>query len=161
MVRWISPSTPTRNGKKEGKCHMDKKKYLIIPLMCILLFCTACGANDMPPDSSLPEPDPHDGVFTSEYGTMTFNGDGESITFDFTPELAEATGLPGGEQSGSYVFLFQHKQWRYDKAERFRVVAADESFDFINDFTVTDENTIALRSPLNGEETILFIKGEK
>ena len=37
---------------------------------------------------------------------MTFNGDGESITFDFTPELAEATGLPGGEQSGSYVFLF-------------------------------------------------------
>ena len=76
---------------------MDKKKYLIIPLMCILLFCTACGANDMPPDSSLPEPDPHDGVFISEYGTMTFNGDGESITFDFTPELAEATGLPGGE----------------------------------------------------------------
>ena len=100
MVRWISPSTPTRNGKKEGKCHMDKKKYLIIPLICILLFCAACGTNDMPPDSSLPEPDPHDGVFTSEYGTMTFNGDGESITFDFTPELAEATGLPGGDRAG-------------------------------------------------------------
>ena len=52
------PSTPTRSGKKEGKCHMDKKKYLIIPLMCILLFCTACGANDMPPDSSLRSPIP-------------------------------------------------------------------------------------------------------
>ena len=55
---------------------MNRKKYLIIPLMCILLFCAACGAKDTPPDSSLPEPDPHNGVFTSEYGTMTFNGDG-------------------------------------------------------------------------------------
>ncbi len=137
---------------------MNRKKYLIIPLMCILLFCAACGAKDLPPDSSLPEPEPHDGVFTSEYGSMTFNGDGESITFDFTPELQEATGLPGGEQNGSYVFLFQHKQWRYDKAERFRIAVSNVSYDFINNFTVTDENTIALQSPFNGEETILFIK---
>ena len=139
---------------------MSRKKFLIILLMCILLFCTACGAKDTPPDSSLPEPDPHNGVFTSEYGTMTFNGDGESITFDFTSEFAESTGLPGGEQNGSYVFLFQHKQWRYDKAERFRIAVSDVSYDFINDFTVTDGNTIALQSPLNGEETILFMKGE-
>ena len=139
---------------------MNRNKFLIIPLMCILLFCAACGAKDMPPDSSLPEPDPHDGVFTSEYGTMTFNGDGESVTVDFSRELAEAAGLPGGEQSGTYVFLFQHGQWRYDKAERFRIAVSDVSYDFINDFTVTDGNTIALQSPLNGEETILFIKGE-
>ena len=139
---------------------MNKKKFLLIPLLCILLFAAACGAKDTPPDSSLPEPDPHNGVFASEYGTMTFNGDGESITFDFTPELQEATGLPGGEQSGSYAFLFQHGQWRYDKAERFRIAVSDVSYDFINDFTVTDENTIALQSPLNGEETILFKKGE-
>ena len=139
---------------------MNRKKFIIILLMCILLFCTACGAKDLPPDSSLPEPDPHDGVFTSEYGSMTFNGDGESVIFDFTPELQEATGLPDGEQSGSYVFLFRHGQWRYDKAERFRVSVSDASYDFIHDFTVTDENTIALQSPLNGEETILFIKGE-
>ena len=109
----------------------------------------------------LPEYAAHDGVFTSEYGTMTFNGDGESITFDFMPELQEATGLPGSEQSGSYVFLFQHGQWRYDKAERLRITASDASYDFINDSSMTDENTIALQSPLNGKETILFIKGEK
>lgn len=139
---------------------MNRKKFIIILLMCILLFCAACGAKELPPDSSLPEPDSHNGVFTSEYGTMTFNGDGESITFDFTPELQEATGLPDGEQSGSYVFLFQHGQWRYDKAERFRITASDASYDFINDFTATDENTIVLQSPLNGEENILFIKGE-
>ena len=139
---------------------MNRNKFLIIPLMCILLFCAACGAKDLPPDSNLPEPEPHNGVYTSEYGTMTFNGDGESILFDFAPELAEETGLPGGEQSGSYVFLFQHKQWRYDKAERFRITASDASYDFINVFTVTDENTVALQSPLNGKETILFKKGE-
>ena len=139
---------------------MNRKKFLMIPLLCILLFAAACGAKDTPPDSSLPEPDPHNGAFASEYGTMTFNGDGESITFEFTPELQEATGLPGGEQSGSYVFLFQHGQWRYDKAERFRIAVSDVSYDFINVFSVTDENTIALQSPLNGEETILFKKGE-
>ena len=47
----------------------------------------------------------------------------------------------------------------YDKAERFRISASDASYDFINDFTVTDENTIALQSPVDGEKTILFKKG--
>lgn len=139
---------------------MKKTVVLIALAISLLLLLCACGGRDQPPDPGTPEPPAHDGVFTSEYGTMTFHGDGESITFDFTPELQEATGLPGGEQNGTYVFLFQHGQWRYDKAERFRISASDASYDFINDFTVTDGNTIALQSPLNGEETILFIKGE-
>ena len=138
---------------------MKKTVVLIVLAIALLLLLCACGGRDQPPDPGTPEPPAHDGVFTSEYGTMTFHGDGESITFDFTPELQEATGLPGGEQSGTYVFLFQHGQWRYDKAERFRISASDASYDFINDFTVTDENTIALQSPINGEETILFKKG--
>lgn len=139
---------------------MKKTVVLIALAISLLLLLCACGGRDQPPDPGTPEPPAHDGVFTSEYGTMTFHGDGESITFDFTPELQEATGLPGGEQNGTYVFLFQHGQWRYDKAERFRISASDASYDFINDFTVTDENTIALQSPINGEETILFKKGE-
>ncbi|RYQ27391.1 hypothetical protein [Bifidobacterium pseudolongum] len=138
---------------------MKKTVVLIALAISLLLLLCACGGRDQPPDPGTPEPPAHDGVFTSEYGTMTFHGDGESITFDFTPELQEATGLPGGEQNGTYVFLFQHGQWRYDKAERFRISASDASYDFINDFTVTDENTIALQSPINGEETILFKKG--
>ena len=84
---------------------MCKKIFALYVLFLAVFLLAACGAKDTPPDSSLPEPNPHDGVFTSEYGAMTFNGDGESITFDFTPELQEATGLPDGEQSGSYVFL--------------------------------------------------------
>ena len=130
-------------------------------LISIMVLCSACAASrpdNYPFEPDKPAPAPHDGLFSSEHGTISFNGDGESITFDFTPELQEATGLPGGEQNGSYVFLFQHKQWRYDKAERFRIAVSNVSYDFINDFTVTDENTIALQSPFNGEETILFIK---
>ena len=139
---------------------MKKRLAILISAALILLLLSACGAKDTPPDPGTPEPPAHDGVFTSEYGTMTFHGDGESITFDFTPELQEATGLPGGEQSGTYVFLFHHSLWRYDQAERFRIAVADVSYDFINAFTVTDENTIALQSPIDGEETILFKKGE-
>ena len=139
---------------------MKKTVVLIVLAIALLLLLSACGGRDQPPDPGTPEPPAHDGVFTSEYGTMTFHGDGESIIFDFMPELQEATGLPGGEQSGSYVFLFGHGQWRYDKAERFRITASGASYDFINDFTETDENTIALQSPLKGEETIFFKKGE-
>lgn len=138
---------------------MKKTVVLIALAISLLLLLCACGGRNQPPDPGTPEPPAHDGVFISEYGTMTFHGDGESITFDFVPEMAEITGLPEGEQNGTYVFLFQHGQWRYDKAERFRISASDASYDFINDFTVTDENTIALQSPINGEETILFKKG--
>lgn len=123
----------------------------------LFLLLTGC-AHDVPPDDGTPDPAPHNGVFTSEYGTLNFNGDGKRIVFDFSSELAEATGLPSGEQSGSYVFLFQHGQWRYDKAERFRIAASGASYDFINDFTVTDENTISLISPIDGKENILFRK---
>ena len=82
---------------------MKKTVVLIVLAIALLLLLCACGGRDQPPDPGTPEPPAHDGVFTSEYGTMTFNGDGESIIFDFTPELQEAAGLPGGEQSGSPV----------------------------------------------------------
>ena len=137
---------------------MKKAIGLIALVASLLMMLCAYGGLDQPPNLGTPEPSAHDGVFTSEYGTMTFSGDGESITFDFTLELQEAAGLPGGEQNGTYVFLFRHGQWRYDRAECFRISASDASYDFINDFTVTDENTIALQSPINGEETILFKK---
>ena len=39
---------------------------MIIPLICILLFCVACGAKDTPPDPDTPEPPANDGVFTSD-----------------------------------------------------------------------------------------------
>lgn len=139
---------------------MKKRMLNLALLFVIAIGLIACG-RDVPPDDETPEPEPHTGVFISEYGTMTFNGDGESILIDFSSELSDAIGLPDGEQNGTYVFLFQHKGWRYDKAERFRITVADDFYDFNNIFTLTDENTIALQSPFNGEENILFVMSEE
>ncbi len=140
---------------------MKKMRFFAAVVILMLLVPLSCGYIDRPSDDGTPEPAPHDGVFTSQYGTMTFNGDGESITFDFTPEFAEAAGLPAGECTGTYVFLFHHGEWRYDKAECFRITAADASCDFNNDFTLTDENTISIQSPLDGTESIKFVKRGK
>lgn len=135
-----------------------KRIVSVIVLLTVMFLLASCSIYDLPPDDGTPEPMPHDGVFSSEYGTMTFNGDGENLIFDFAPAFAKAAGLPAGENAGSYVFLFQHGQWRYDKAERFRIAVSDVSYDFINDFTQTDENTIAILSPIDGEAHILFVK---
>ena len=137
------------------------KKKLIILLSAVLALCSlAACRTEKPPEEETPAPPAHSGTFVSEYGTLEFNGDGESVKVKFTSELAEAAGMPENEFDGTYAFTFHHGLWRYDQAERFSISYSDASYDFINDFTVTDENTIALRSPVNGEENILFIKGE-
>ena len=77
-------------------------------IMMILLCCSCTGPDDngnYPYEPDTPAPDPHEGVFISDWGMMTFNGDGESITITVGPELAELFELPQGEYSGKYVFL--------------------------------------------------------
>ena len=87
-----------------------KKLTGALVIMCTALCVSGCsGTNpnpgNMPYEPDTPAPDPHDGVFESEHGTMTFNGDGETVIIDFDAELSEKTGLPEGEQEGTYVFL--------------------------------------------------------
>ena len=136
-----------------------KKMTAIFLTLAMILFCLCACKTEKPPKEDTPAPPAHDGLFVSDYGTLEFDGDGESVKVIITSELAKATGLPENEFDGTYAFTFHHSLWRYDQAERFRIAVADVSYDFINAFTVTDENTIALQSPINGEETILFIKG--
>ena len=63
---------------------MKQFPVFIITIIICLLF-TGCGPKsyDGPPDPGTPEPPYHDGSFISEYGTMTFNGDGETVYIDF------------------------------------------------------------------------------
>ncbi|MBP0986503.1 MAG: hypothetical protein J6P39_05800, partial [Oscillospiraceae bacterium] len=85
-------------------CEMKK---LLLFILSLLLFC-ACGTvnpGTMPYEPDTPAPAAHNGMFVSEHGTMQFNGDGEHLTYDFDEELAHLTGLPAGEQEGTYVFL--------------------------------------------------------
>ncbi|MBP0970495.1 MAG: hypothetical protein J5753_00510 [Oscillospiraceae bacterium] len=87
---------------------IPKKGCLFVCAVQLLLGgCGILGSepDNMPYEPDTPAPAAHDGVFTSEHGSMRFNGDGTSLETDFDAELAALTGLPEGAQTGSYVFL--------------------------------------------------------
>ena len=112
---------------------------LLLLLSAALLFCGGCGTagepelDNYPYEPDTPAPAAHDGVFVSEHGSMRFNGDGESVVIDFDPYLAELTGLPEGEQEGTYVFLsgdlppFGSMPVRYDTAHEFALTVGEAS----------------------------------
>ena len=83
------------------------KKYLtvIITILLLTVFMGCQPDENKPYEPDTPAPDPHIGIFDSEYGAMMFNGDGTSIVCDFKKEFADLTGLPEGETEGTYVFL--------------------------------------------------------
>ena len=63
------------------------------------------GNGNQPYEPSYPAPDPHQGTFVCDHGTMEFNGDGKTVKIDFDSYLSELTGFPQGPQQGTYVFL--------------------------------------------------------
>ena len=122
-----------------------------------IALLTGC-VTEQPPAADSPEPPAHSGKFVSEYGSMTFNGDGESVTIDFLPELAEATGLPTGAANGQYVFTFQQGMYRYDKADGFELIIGECSYNFLNNFQETNVNRICVLSPCNSKSHLIFEK---
>ena len=132
-------------------------KKIVILIVAIIALLTGC-ATEQPPAADSAEPPAHNGKFVSEYGSMTFNGDGESVTIDFLPELAEATGLPTGAAEGRYVFTFQQGMYRYDKADGFELIIGECSYSFLNNFQETNENIISVTSPVSANKTLQFIK---
>ncbi|MBQ2658944.1 MAG: hypothetical protein IJF87_10310 [Erysipelotrichaceae bacterium] len=110
---------------------------LAVLLLIVLLFYVDRKQREQldnyPYEPDTPAPDPHDGTFVSQHGTMTFNGDGESLVFNFDEELAGLAGLPAGEQNGTYVFLsgdlppHGSVDVRYDIAHEWRISLGDTS----------------------------------
>lgn len=139
-----------RTGKRTGSLAV-----LLALLLSMLL--AACGGSDRPPDDGTPEPPVLKGVYSGEEGSLTFNGDGQSIILNISGELAAASGLPEGESRGTYVFLFRNEKWRYDKAETFRVTIGDKSWQFRNSLGQTDEKTVAAFMT-DGGEAVAFRK---
>ena len=133
-----------------------KRKVLLALLICAALLLAACGGRDDPPDDGTPSPPAHEGRFVCEYGAMTFAGDGRNVVCEFDESFASLTGLPAGKSEASYVFLFGGGEWRYDKAEYFRLTVNGESALFANAFGITDENRIAFRA--ESGETVIFEK---
>lgn len=132
-------------------------KKTVILIAAAIALLTGCAA-EQPPAADSPEPPVHSGKFVSEYGSMTFNGDGESVIIDFQQELADATGLPAGAAEGQYVFTFQQGMYRYDKADSFELTIGECSYSFLNIFQETNENRICVLSPCNSKSHLIFEK---
>ena len=138
---------------------MNKRRaFLLLAALALGLLLCACGGRDAPSDDGSPWPAAHDGLFVSEYGSLAFPGDGETVTLNFGPELAAATGLPEGECVGSYAFLYQHGLWRYDRADRLELTAAGVNYSFTHLFSETTAERIVLISPLEGQTELIFEK---
>ncbi|WP_155828828.1 MULTISPECIES: hypothetical protein [unclassified Butyrivibrio] len=109
---------------------------LVMSLLLAVTMLTGCvgaGSPNMPYEPDTPAPDPHNGVFVSDHGTMEFNGDDKTVIADFDSELAELLGLPEGKQELTYVFLSGplppggSVEVRYDAAHELRLSTEDAS----------------------------------
>lgn len=132
------------------------KKGIAALLVTLLIIC-GCGYVDSPPEASTPEPPAHNGTFVSDYGTMIFDGDGESVTVCFEDSFADEAGLPKGSVDGTYCFQFHNGMYRYDKAESFHLYIGGTEYQFMNDFTETNEKTISLVSPVDAADKMVFV----
>lgn len=88
-------------------------------LVCVVAGC-ACTHINRPPDPGTPWPAAHNGTFVSGGDSFVFNGDGKSVSWHF----AQAVEGLGTEGAGNYVFLFGNESWRYDAAEKLKVIPA-------------------------------------
>ena len=154
----------------------SRKKIIFLIIAAAALLLAGCSQKsskdfedvfvyDGPPEDfheDEPEPAVHDGTYVNAaYGSLTFNGDGESIAIDITEAFAELTGLPAGTSEGTYEFRLgtapTNPPWRYDYAHEFNIIIGDETKYFINmakDISAenhTDENTIVI---VDGEEFV-------
>lgn len=108
-----------------------RKHFICLILVPLLMFIIcACRSNDAPPSSDTPEPAALQGVFESEVGSFEFNGDGKTVTIHVSEEMAEKTELPEGDIEAQYVFLFHGGSYRYDKAEYYRIIMGDQTYQF-------------------------------
>ena len=88
-------------------------------LLMLAFAVTACGTHiNQPPDPGTPWPAAHNGTFASGSDSFVFNGDGKSVSWHFAQPAA---GL-GAEGKGTYVFQFGNEAWRYDAAEKLKLM---------------------------------------
>ena len=135
------------------------KKLLLFVLSALLLVaCTAC-LYDGPPKEDTSDPPALDGVFVCDDSTLTFNGDGKTVTMKLDDAFAARTGLPAGETTCQYVFLLSNGGlYRYDKAETLEFYFDETGHRFRNALGTTGETVVAFY-PKDDADT--FVQFEK
>ena len=157
-----------------------KKKTIIICVLVLLALIAgvvfylnrASGPGNQldnyPYEPDTPAPDPHEGVFVSKHGKMTFNGDGKTVVYDFDEELSKLCGLPSGEHEGTYVFLSGDLpphgsiDVRYDIAHEWEIRVNDVSSVIQLGLASADGKTASVGLNVVTENRIpLLFKGDK
>ena len=162
-----------------------KRRCLLFAAAAALLLALLGGCGPKPdnlpyePDTS--PPPPLNGVFTSEGGSMTFNGDGSTVLLDLEEDFAARTGLPAGHSEGRYDFIEDlpphgHVSVRYDTAHNLDItigegearlfVSLDIGYASEDGSSATvyvgavTEQAIPILLTDDGFETVLFQKAE-
>ena len=94
------------------------RRVVYLVLFLLIGFFSSCSYTHTPPDPGTPFPAAHNGTFVCDRDTLWFNGDGKTVSWHFAQPLPELAAKGKGE----YVFLFGHGKWRYDAAEKLRLI---------------------------------------
>ncbi len=155
------------------------KWKILAALAALLLLCAACGdRGNRPYEPDTPAPAPHSGTFTSDHGSLRFDGDGKTVEYDFDAELSALTGLPEGKHEGTYAFLSGDLPpngsvpVRYDTAHELRIAAGEDTAVIPLGLAAEDGKSAAVgvnvvtpeRIPLlftaeGGSFSVVFVKG--
>lgn len=129
--------------------------------LCLLIMVAGCQkSNDAPPDPGTPEPLPLEGVFSSDYGTLTFDGDGKTVHVSLTPEYLIILDNPPNNDDYEYVFCwYSFGSCRYDVATELYLyhLQSDTSITFSLGIN-TSENRITIAYPVPKDGFVIFAK---
>lgn len=150
------------------------KRKLLFLFLCLFLLSSCServnpGNYPLEPDG--PAPDPHKGNYVCEYGSLSFNGDGESLTIVIGPKITDLFELSEGEYEGSYVFLSGNLPpngsfpIRYDAAHELQIDIKEIGYSRVFDVGIASPDgksgTVGLDMVSEEKIPFLFYDGEK
>lgn len=124
---------------------------IVLRLIFILILLNACAiSNDKPPQINTPLPKNHLGTYIGKDATFIFDGNGETVTIEFSERYLELLEFPPNNTNYTYTFTwYDFGKFRYDGATNLILYHADTktTINFsLDDFTNYD--IITLKFPI-------------
>lgn len=142
------------------------KSFILLLTLVSSLFIAGCSQpSDNPPSAASPEPKSLSGTYTSEeFGSMAFNGDGQTLEIQLYGNLAEEFDLNEEIHSGTYVFKFSNGAYRYDYADRLEIdidgrsIILSNNHEGISDIRPTSFDLISVSPSIEGVDNPLYFE---